>query len=366
MCVGREYDVIIFLYPNFLIMTKNKYKYALVDLSYILARNAYMVAKNKKPGEYTPGEIIRLCIWSINKIPRDYNITADKFILVSDKWDESIGGYYTTYMLKGNYKSDRGDQNLTKGHGTYITNEVYEEMKKDPSISKSDLEAAEGKLYFNNTKQAAKYGMIKDLGSIGIPSILLPGWEYDNLAWLATNILYKDQDSKKSVLVTGDSDLLYSLSPKMDYFKLPLKGKNPKVVTYDEMYDTIPDDIKGKISLYNYHAMLDSLGEGHNMMRRTKISGTNGKRIVESLVLKGESSFIQDPELFRLQYGTFDITKYPGYDRAVELISSLSKIGHYGNIDDFHKFIKKYNISGISDKYYSDFIERFDQKLFSE
>ncbi len=112
----------------------------------------------------------------------------------------------------------------------------------------------------------------------------------------------------------------------MDYFKLPLKGKNPKVVTYDEIYDTIPDDIKGKISLYNYHAMLDSLGEGHNMMRRTKISGTNGKRIVESLVLKGESSFIQDPELFRLQYGTFDITKYPGYDRAVELISSLSKI----------------------------------------
>ena len=345
-----------------------KYKYALIDLSYILARNAYSVFKQNP--KCTSGDMIKSLIWTLNKISRDYKIEADKFILVSDKWRDDIGGYYTTYMLNGNYKTDRGDGKITKGHGTYVTPEVYEEMKLDPTITEEDLKAAEEKLRFNTVKQGAKAAILDDLGRIGIPSIYLPGWEYDNLAWLATNLLFNKDNplEQKSILITGDSDLLFSLSPQMDYFKIPLRGKNPKVITYQEVYDKeMPDALKDKISLYSLHAMLDSLGEGHNMMTRTKKLGANGKAVVEEIILQGKMDNVSDPELFRLQYNTFDISKYPGYDTAVDLIRSLPRIGHYGNLEDLHWLLNKHSIkSGISDKYFSDFEKRFNQKLFSE
>lgn len=61
-------------------MLTTKYRYALVDMSYILYRNAYAASKGKDVGEYTSGDIIRITIQTLNKIPRDYNISADKFI----------------------------------------------------------------------------------------------------------------------------------------------------------------------------------------------------------------------------------------------------------------------------------------------
>ena len=68
------------------------------------------------------------------------------------------------------------------------------------------------------------------------------------------------------MIITKDSDLLYSLSPKMDYFKIPTsKDKGgPQIRTYSEVYSEMPDEFKGKLGLYQYKAYCDAIGMGHN------------------------------------------------------------------------------------------------------
>ena len=44
----------------------------------------------------------------------------------------------------------------------------------------------------------------------------------------------------------------------------------------------------------------------------------------------------------------------------------LHKVGHLGSINEFKEFCSKYGITKISDRYYSDFINKFDPKLFCE
>ena len=60
----------------------NRYKYALVDMSYILVRNLKAISAGKQVGEYNEGEVLRITIQTIKKIVRDYGITADKYIFI--------------------------------------------------------------------------------------------------------------------------------------------------------------------------------------------------------------------------------------------------------------------------------------------
>ena len=117
--------------------------------------------------------------------------------------------------------------------------------------------------------EMAKNGLIYELNKFGVPCVGVSGWEYDDLAWLASCMLY-GVESKPSVIITKDSDLQYAISPQMDYFRIPTGGSEPQIITYNEMYAQIPDRLKGKVSLYQYKSFMDSLGEGHNDMRKTK------------------------------------------------------------------------------------------------
>lgn len=336
-------------------MIGTRYKYAFLDMSYFLMRNMFAVSKGKKKGEFTAGDVIRCTIQSINKIPRDYGITADKFILVYDKWSKEFGGYYRTYLLKGLYKTSR----------EYITSEKLEEMKNNPSISPEEIEAAELKLYSNEVRTKAKWGMIKELKNFGIPCIGVEGWEFDDLAYLAACMLYS-QDDKPSVIITKDSDLTYSLTPKMDYFRIPTGGSKPEVITYDEMYSNIPSELKGKISLYQYKAFLDSLGEGHNDMTKTRKNNIN---VTEAIlrILNEDYSDIKDYDTFMKQYNSFSIENFPNLQQAQRIITNeIDRVGRLGTLEEFHKFCNDYEITGISDRYFSEFISRFDPKLFSD
>lgn len=100
-------------------MNNKQYFYCFLDFSLILTRSLFVISKGKDIGEYTAGELIRTCIWTINKVLRDYGISARKVILVYDKWDESIGGYYTSYLLGGQYKDTRH----------YMDETIFEGMK---------------------------------------------------------------------------------------------------------------------------------------------------------------------------------------------------------------------------------------------
>lgn len=338
-------------------MTNNKYKFAIVDFSFLITRSLYVISKGKEKGEYTYGELIRMCIWSINKIARDFGITADKVVMVYDKWDKELGGYYTTYLLGGQYKDSR----------KYMTEEVFEEIKSDPNSTDEDIHKAELELYMNQVKYKGKWSLIGEVGkTLGIPCIGLEGWEADNFAWLISNLTYGVYD-KPSILVTKDSDWSYCTSPQLQMYKYPKSGETPKVTTYDEMYYTIPESIRNRgIGLYQYKSFVDSLDGSHNDMRRTRKDYADLTQTILE-VLDGDFSNVEDVELFKKQYSTFDISKYPRFEEAKRLVTEIMPTcGRLGSLQDFHHICDKHGITGISDRYFTEFISRFDPKLYCE
>lgn len=337
-------------------MNNKNYFYIFLDFSLILTRSLFVISKGKKVGEYTYGELIRTCIWTINKVLRDYGVNGRKVVLIYDKWDESIGGYYTSYLLGGNYKDSRH----------YIDEKIFEDMKNDPAISPADLEKAEWELYQNQVKQTAKYTMISELPKFGIGVIDQDGWEADNWAFLLSCELYGKTDLP-SLFVTKDSDWKYCLSPGTQYLRLPGKNETPEIITYDEMYYSIPESIRDQgVGLYQYKALLDSFGYGHNDLRKTVKPRMKSEKVILEY-LSGDYKNITDLELFEKQYKTFDIFSYPGVEEARNLINNyLPRAGRLGTVPEFRSFCRTHNIPGISDSYYSDFIGKLDQKLYCE
>ncbi len=332
----------------------NKYKYALVDFSYFVTRNLHIVSR-KGIGNYSAGDCIKICIQSINKLQRDFGVDASKFIFLADKWDCNYGGYYRTYLLNGLYKDNR----------VLITNEMIEKLENDPNVSAKKLKKAKEDYYFNQIRQEAKKIMSQELKDFGIPVLMVPAWEFDDLAYLASGMLYTS-DTQKSVIVTKDSDLMYSVSPRVDLFRTQSKSSPAQFITYDEMCKTIPVELRGKVSLYGYKAYMDALGEGHNNMRRTKKAGVNPVKVILE-VLGGDYSNVEDPETFRRQLDSFDISKFPRLKEAEELVSTkLGTVGKLGSVEEFQIFCMKNGITGISDRYYSNFISKFDTKLFCD
>lgn len=333
-----------------------KYEFAVVDLSYLLRRNLYVCSRGKDVGEYTAGDVVKMTIQTLNKIPRDYGIEMDKYILVADKWDDTYQGYYRHHILSGSYKSDR----------TWMTEEKFEEIKNTPNIDPEELKKAEKELYMDRVMKETKDIMKNEFRYFGVPCIWQPGWEFDDCAYLFA-CLYYDFGSSKSVIITKDSDLQYSINPKVDYFRLPTNGSLPEIITYDDMYNRMPNEVKDAgISLYEYKSMLDSLGMGHNSMRRTKMTYADPDEAIVR-VKSGDYSLINDPELFDLQLSTFNVFKFPGLEEITNKIKNdIFTIGRLGSLEDFRSFCRRHKIWGISDRYYTEFINRFNQKLFTE
>ena len=334
----------------------NKYKFVFVDFQFILTRNCWVVSRGKEPGEYTPGEVMRMTIWTINKLARDYGITADKIILIYDKWDKQLGGYYTTHILGGEYKDSR----------KYMTEELYQEIKNNPNTTPEELHQAEKELYQNQVKYKSKWGMIAGFKNFAMPCIGLEGWEADNFAWLASCLLYGKYD-KPSILVTKDSDWQYLTNPQLSMLRLQSGGADPIHITYEEMYYQIPESIRNRgVGLYQYKSLVDSIEGSHNDMRRTRRSYADPERTILE-VLDGDYSNIEDYDRFKKQLDSFDISKYPRFEEAKRLVTDVfPTCGKLGDLQEFHTFCDKHGIEGISDRYFTEFISRFDPKLYCE
>lgn len=346
-------------------MIGNKYKYGLIDMSYLLSRNVFACAR-KGVGNFDAGDVIKMTIQTLNKIPRDYGITVDKYILVRDTWAKEFNGYYRTYLLGGKYKDSR----------VYMTDDMVEEMKKDPSKTEEEIQKAEMDAYINKVKMEAKKGLIYELNKFGVPCVGVSGWEFDDLAWLASCVLYENpavtgRSPKPNVIITKDSDLQYSISPQMDYFRIPTGGSEPQVITYDEMCQKIPERLKAKgVSLYQYKSFMDSLGEGHNDMRRSLKHGVDPIDAIEH-ILNEDFSDLEDYDLFVNQYSTFSVEKFPRFQEAKDIVlNQIGKLGKLGTQTEFNTFCDKCGLKEDKyfsrEKFFSQFINRFDPKLFSD
>ena len=201
-------------------MIGNKYNYILLDGSFLLTRNLWVATKDKKIEEMNPGEVIRI---TINRLYRDWDCGADKVCFIFDEWNrnlDGINGYFRSWLIK--------DYVTYKGTRTWMNRETIEKMKLDPNTTQEELEKAERELAVNSIKFQAKKIMKEEFRKIGIPSFSWPGYEFDDIATLASFMLH-GKTEKPNLIVTKDSDLSYSLCPSCYQFFLPTKGSNPKL-----------------------------------------------------------------------------------------------------------------------------------------
>lgn len=343
-------------------MIGNKYNYAFIDGSFLLTRNLWVATKDKKPDEMEVGEVLKITIQTINKLYRDWGITSDKIILIFDEWSRNLSpdaGYIRSWIIKDYVKY--------KGSRKFVTEKTIEDLKADPNTKPEDLEKAIHELAINKIKFQAKKIMREEFKNIGIPFFSWPGYEFDDIATLASFGLNGKSD-KPNVIVTKDSDLTWSLCPGCDQFLLPTKGSMPATVTYSDMYYKIPEVLRNSgLGLYMYHAYCDSLGiTGHNDNLKTIKSGRDGTQAILK-IMNGDYSDVEKPDAFKAQMRSFDLSKFPDVDRVNDMIlNDFGKLGHIGTLDEFKCFCVKYGISGISDSYYTGLSERFDTKLFSK
>lgn len=347
-------------------MIINNFELCLIDASFLITRNLWVGTKDVPTGELSPGPVLRLIIQTLRKCQRDYGIRPEKFVFISDKWDNTTGGYYVNCLTQdivkrlgiGGYKSSR----------KYVTAKVVEEMRLDPEVTPEQLKEAERELAINQVKFAVKKVMREDFSKIGLPWIEVSGYEFDQIATLAAFERY-GKTEKPDVILTKDSDLQYSLTPNCQYFSLPTKGSEPKIITYDEMYYQIPEQLRNiGIGLYQYNSYLNALGKSHNDMSRTLKKGYDPVDAIIDIVTRGDYTCLEPDriDLFKAQLQSYDLSIYPKLNEVKKIIhEDLPRMGNYPSKEDFHDLCSKHQIEGISDKYFADFTSVFDQKLFS-
>lgn len=340
-------------------MNSNKYEKAYIDGSFLITRNLWVATKGKEIDEMNPGDVLKITIQTLNKLSKAWGITADKICLIFDEWDKNLGGYIRTWMIK--------DYVAYKGSRKFMTDKLLEEMKADPSISEEVIKKAERELAVSKVKFEAKRLMKEEFRKIGIPYFSFPGYEFDDIATLASVNGYGKR-SKPDVIVTKDTDLTWSLMPDVDFFKLPTNGSKPEVITYNDMIVQVPQVLRDKgMGLYWYHAYCDSLGiTGHNDNLKTIKRGRDGTQAILN-IMDGNYDDVANVDAFIAQMKSFNLPSFPNIGEVNEMIKVDFKTrGHLGTIDEFRDFCQRTNVDGIRDAYYSDFIGRLDQKLYSE
>lgn len=340
-------------------MTSNKYGKAYIDGSFLITRNLRVATRNKEIEEMNPGDVLRITIQTLNKLARDWGITVDKLCLIFDEWDKDLGGYIRTWMIK--------DYVAYKGSRKYINEQMLEEMKADPNVTEDEIKKAERELAVSKVKFEAKRLMKEEFNLIGIPYFSYPGYEFDDIATLASINGY-GRRGKPDVIVTKDTDLTWSLAPDVDFFKLPTNGSTPEVITYNDMIKCIPQQLQDRgLGLYWYHAYCDSLGiTGHNDNIKTIKKGRDGTQAILN-IMDGNFDDVDLVDAFKAQMKSFDLSTFPNISEVNRMIEQdFETRGHLGTVEEFREFCNRNKVEGIYDNYYSSFIRRLDQKCYSE
>lgn len=332
-------------------MILNKYRYLFIDGSFYVKKNNYILWKkwieSGKVAKYDEGEVIRMMLYSLNKLINEIGGT-DKAYILWDSWSADVKGYYRTDILKGLYKDNR----------TYVS----EDDLKKPDLTEEDKEALKDELIKSDVQRKAKSAMIDLLGNYGVPNIRYYGYECDDLVWIYSSMLAND--TKRSAFASSDSDWSYlGTTPNTDVYKIGVRGAKSELITYDDMLNKMPEKLKGIVSLYDYKAYYDSIEGSHNNMRRTRKDHANTDDIILELVKDEDMRNLKDPDLFRLQYSTFKVERFPGFNKIIEEFNSKMKMGKVPTLDEAMKFSNDLGM-GISVGWMTKFINKFDSNLY--
>lgn len=296
---------------------RREYEYGFIDGSIFLVRNFKAMKPLLKNDWCGSDQLTKSFILSILKLARE-QVKCERYFIL---WDKKP--YWKTEILKSEvgkseYKEDR--------------------QKETEKLVKKLSEA--------------KYSLMCNLDNLGLTQAVFKGWEADDLAYLASQQV--KGRSKKSVLISYDSDWISWVDENTDYFNI----LHNSVYTYEYILKNHPP-VKG-LSLFESKAWRDSLNGSHNNLKRTRVQGEKLTTLeYYNDFHRGDYSHFDDIELFKAQLHTFDFTQYPEYNKVSHWIDHVFDHGHIATEEEFRKIRAKMNIKpkGLRSDWYMQFTE---------
>jgi len=337
-------------------------KYLIVDAQWLLTRNfkqkcnyakegdIYMVDgkpvgdENNKPiftlvPGFTASDLMTTFFQSVVKFTNDF-YKAEKIILLWDKYP------YHKFKFKENYKASRH----------YASTEDLEGL--DPIKDAKEIIATKLEIDHLKIKQQAKSRIIEHFGTLGMPSLVLPGYEADDLAGEVAKYL-SAKSNGTSLLWSVDSDWNYLTQPHVNH--ITPKGQ---IITYEEMMKEVGDL---DMSLYEYKSWIDSLAGSHNDLERTISSEykvTDWNECIK-IIKGGDESILGDAKMFHDQLKSFSVVDYPEYDVVKDMISRIDSMGSIADPVSFSIFTSEQGLN-VSNNYYLNYIQQLNQNLYKD
>lgn len=368
----------------------NKYKYMFIDAQICLVTGMYAVMHQFKDRRINEQTLLKMFIQSMFKLTRE--VKCDRPYLL---WDSAP--YHKQTILKEalgkeDYKGDRGYKtadevtilkeklgplqvqlkNAEEHPELYSEDELAalkENLTKEITKIERSIDDIEVQIHNFQVRGAVKRKIIDTLGDFGYTSIIMGGYEADDIAQLLVD--YCTERKEKVLLVSKDSDWDYMLTPYADkydhYTKNAAVAKDPslKWKTYEsvkkELWWTERDFPGWKLSEIKRYQ--DSLYGSHNALKAClhpewKKAGVFLKEVIDHL-----DEACSDKALFEAQMKTSDFTLYPKYEFMKKCLPWYSKKGHLKSVDEFVKYAKE-NKLALNPYSYLDIIKILDYELF--
>lgn len=271
---------------------KKVYDYTVVDGQYILTRNFHLV---KSIETLTEGGLIKSFLLSMFKLVKE--VPTRNLIVV---WDKSP--YHRQQILE-DYKGDRVYSTKEDLEREDLTEEEKKKIQQD--IKEFEL------------KTFVKYYLIKNSNKLGWNSLIIPGYEADDLAFICARELKGD-----ICLASTDSDWKYFILENSDHYNL--RGVT---TTFQE----IVDKESGDVDIFLHKSVIDSLYGSHNFLKNVSTTAGTRKRKLKSeqiikMMTENDYSFAADKDLFIKQFSTFDVKSFPDYDEVKDRINNLKPV----------------------------------------
>lgn len=281
-------------------------------------------------------DLVKQFFWTIVKLVRD-SFSCNKILLF---WDKPP--YHKTKILPD-----------FKGTRTHHSQELLDEwdIDNDPLGYLQEIE----NYRCHKILSASKYWIINELDKFGMPSVIVDGFEADDLAVVFSKIYSQSGPNIKSAICSSDSDWMYWIDQAVDFISFNKK----EAWTYQDVLDEcegVPQKLG--ISVFEIKKWMDSTFYSHNDLKRTTNLGWKEFPQLVEEVRSGDFSNITDKVVFEKNMKSFDIESYDNYSDAVDSIISVITNPVKLSTDTFY-YLKNKGFK-VSKSYCDSYIKLFE------
>ena len=267
------------------------YTWGLIDANYILFREKAILAKDFGDQPIPKNRLFSAVIQAFMRLKGDVACIYPLFV-----WDKSP--YHKLQTLQ-TYKADRW----------YPTDEEYDalELEKVSATPERlvEITAQQNKIRREQANmdaaQYVKYRIINEMGDMGFHSLIKPGYEADDLAFLASCLIasyHKHDDRYSAILVTADKDWTNFQLPGVEFISTynwspytnlteEYEDAREKICAFSEQLYHEPCIV----SRYQYGILEELMHKSHNNACVWSHRGVNRQEAIAKL-MHGDTSLV--------------------------------------------------------------------------